>query len=111
MRFFKFGVPAVAAMVLAGAALAGDLAHLDGFTATTAFPLPVVTLVVTASGPAVGQPCFFKANGFLPVGATLLLPGQNYFPVPFTGAAFYTASGPGLETTTAFVSPGNPGIN
>lgn len=110
MRFSRFVAPALMAFALCAAAQADGLAHLDSFTATSLAPAPLVNLCVTASGPAVGQPCFLTENG-IQVGFMVLAAGANSSVAPNMGAgAVFTASGPEIaETSTTF--PGIPGIN
>ena len=111
MRFSRLVVPALMAFALGAAAHADGLATLDSFTATSLAPLAPVTLCVTASGAAVGQPCMLTENG-IQVGFMVLAAGANSSMAPNMGpGALFTASGPGIETAYASTQPHNPGIN
>jgi hypothetical protein len=112
MRFSRLVVPALTAFAFMAAAHADGLAQLDSFTATSLPAAQMVKLCVTASGSAVGQPCFLSENG-IQVGSMVLAPGANSSLAPNMGpGSMFVASGPGIEmAATASTSPGNLGIN
>jgi hypothetical protein len=111
MRFSKFVVPTLLAVALGAAAHADGGAHLDSFTATALSPAPMVKLCVTASGAAVGQPCFLTENG-IQVASMILVEGPNCAAAPNMGpGAQFVAFGPGLEALVADTYPSCPGIN
>lgn len=98
MRVLKLVATQVAALALfAGtAAIAGDSAALDSFTAVNSTPCMTV-LSIVPSPAAVGQVCNVSANG-MPVASVVLAPGSNLVPAPSFGpATCYTASGPAIE--------------
>jgi hypothetical protein len=111
MRFSKFVVPTLLAVALGAAAHADGGAHLDSFTATALSPAPMVKLCVTASGAAVGQPCFLTENG-IQVASMILVEGPNCAAAPNMGpGAMFMAFGPGVDPMTATTGTENPGIN
>lgn len=97
MRVSKLVATPVAALALfAGAAIAGDLATIESFSAVNSTPCSTV-LCIVPSPEAVGLICNVSANG-VPVAAVPLMPGPNFVAAPAFGpATCYTASGPGIQ--------------